>query len=196
MVSTNSSDAFLQQVQDPEEFLCLSSEGGGGEENDLSYWEFINTSEADADDGGGDDVNIDIDSLSLDSLETGLLVSLHSSLSSSIAIPQDTHFDTSLDLDQQRVGYQYRDDDDDDQEEDKGTHADEEDMYDDDGDGGYDLDDELVPRSVSGKLGRQRMRKLGKRGFAKMFNSKRSPFLFTKPGCVHGKHGLGLKHSC
>lgn len=63
-----------------------------------------------------------------------------------------------------------------------------------DGDEFY-LDDELVPWSVSGKLGRQRMRKLGKRGFTKMYNSKRSPFLFTKPGCVRGKHGLGLKHS-
>ncbi|KAL4352554.1 hypothetical protein GQ457_06G002100 [Hibiscus cannabinus] len=58
-----------------------------------------------------------------------------------------------------------------------------------------DLDDELIPRGLSGKVGRQRMRKVGKRGFAKMNNSKRSPFLYVKPGCVHGKHGLGLKHS-
>ncbi|GMJ03554.1 hypothetical protein HRI_004024600 [Hibiscus trionum] len=60
---------------------------------------------------------------------------------------------------------------------------------------GCDLDDELIPRGLSGKFGRQRMRKLGKRVFAKMNNSKRSPFLYVKPGCVHGKHGLGLKHS-
>uniref|UniRef100_A0A0A0K4F3 Uncharacterized protein n=2 Tax=Cucumis sativus TaxID=3659 RepID=A0A0A0K4F3_CUCSA len=72
--------------------------------------------------------------------------------------------------------------------------AEEEDEVDDDEDE-FDLDDELVPWSVSDKLGRQRMRKLGKRGFTKMYNSKRSPFLFTKPGCVRGKHGLGLKHS-
>ncbi|KAK8561251.1 hypothetical protein V6N13_149578 [Hibiscus sabdariffa] len=65
---------------------------------------------------------------------------------------------------------------------------------DDDGDDD-DLDDELIPRGLSGKVGRQRMRKLGKRAFAKMNNSKRSPFLYVKPGCVHGKHGLGLKHS-
>ncbi|KAG7022273.1 hypothetical protein SDJN02_16004, partial [Cucurbita argyrosperma subsp. argyrosperma] len=70
------------------------------------------------------------------------------------------------------------------------------DVVDDDDDGDEcDLDDELVPWSVSDKLGRQRMRKLGKRGFTRMYNSKRSPFLFTKPGCVRGKHGLGLKHS-
>ncbi|KAK8665271.1 hypothetical protein V6N13_005442 [Hibiscus sabdariffa] len=73
--------------------------------------------------------------------------------------------------------------------------CDRDDDDDDDGDGDDDLDDELIPRGLSGKLGRQRMRKLGKRGFAKMNNSKRSPFLYVKPGCVHGKHGLGLKHS-
>lgn len=76
---------------------------------------------------------------------------------------------------------------------------DEEEEEEEDGDedeDGYDLDDELVPRSVRDKFGRQRIRKLGKRGFARMYNSKRSPYLFMKPGCVHGKHGLGLKHCC
>ncbi|XP_004507487.1 uncharacterized protein [Cicer arietinum] len=65
------------------------------------------------------------------------------------------------------------------------------DVDDDDGD----LDDELVPWDIGNKLGRQRMRKLGKREFTKMNNSKRSPYLFVRPGCVRGKHGLGLKHS-
>ncbi|KAK8564324.1 hypothetical protein V6N12_036450 [Hibiscus sabdariffa] len=60
--------------------------------------------------------------------------------------------------------------------------CDRDDDDDDDGDGDDDLDDELIPRGLSGKLGRQRMRKLGKRGFAKMNNSKRSPFLYVKPG--------------
>ncbi|KAK4284773.1 hypothetical protein QN277_001556 [Acacia crassicarpa] len=60
---------------------------------------------------------------------------------------------------------------------------------------GYDLDDELVPWSVNAKFGRQRMRKLGKRGFSKMNNSKKSPYLFVRAGCVRGKHGLGLKHN-
>ncbi|TYH94475.1 hypothetical protein ES332_A12G044000v1 [Gossypium tomentosum] len=62
-------------------------------------------------------------------------------------------------------------------------------------DGDDDLDDELVPRAFSGKLGMQRMRKLGKRVFAKMHTSKKSPFLYMKPGCVCGKHGLGFKYS-
>ncbi|TKY67599.1 hypothetical protein E2542_SST10493 [Spatholobus suberectus] len=65
---------------------------------------------------------------------------------------------------------------------------------DDENDDGYGLDDELVPWNVSNKLGRQRMRKLGKRAFSKMHNSKKSPYLFARPGCVRGKHGLGLKH--
>lgn len=57
------------------------------------------------------------------------------------------------------------------------------------------LDDELVPRHLSGKLGKQRMRKLGKRLCSRMNTSKRSPHLYVKPGCLYGKHGLGLKHS-
>ncbi|XP_028767907.1 uncharacterized protein LOC114725547 isoform X2 [Neltuma alba] len=70
------------------------------------------------------------------------------------------------------------------------------DDYEDTGDyDGYDLDDELVPWSVNTKFGRQRMRKLGKRAFSKMNNSKRSPYLYVRPGCVRGKHGLGLKHN-
>ncbi|XP_013649011.2 uncharacterized protein LOC106353736 [Brassica napus] len=67
------------------------------------------------------------------------------------------------------------------------------DSYDD----SYDLDEELVPRSVCKKLGRQRMRKLGKRAIAKVLTSKTSPYSHLKPGCVRGKHGgLGLKFKC
>ncbi|XP_057500896.1 uncharacterized protein LOC130784933 [Actinidia eriantha] len=58
-----------------------------------------------------------------------------------------------------------------------------------------DLDDELVPKSVSDRFGRQRMRKLGKRAYPKMNKSKRLPYLYNRPGCVHGKHGLGLNHN-
>lgn len=66
--------------------------------------------------------------------------------------------------------------------------ADDGEYYDD----SYDLDEELVPRSVCKKLGRQRMRKLGKRAIAKVLTSKTSPY-----GCVRGKHGgLGLKFKC
>ncbi|KAL1324211.1 hypothetical protein HN51_034379 [Arachis hypogaea] len=66
---------------------------------------------------------------------------------------------------------------------------------DDDDDDGYDLDDELVPWNVGNRFERQRMRKLGKRACSKMNNSKRNPYLYTRPGCVRGKHGLGLKHT-
>ncbi|KAB2635540.1 hypothetical protein D8674_026074 [Pyrus ussuriensis x Pyrus communis] len=74
-------------------------------------------------------------------------------------------------------------------DEDEG-HGEEEEEH----DYGYGLDDELVPLSVSDKLGRQRMRKLGKRMLPKMNKSKRSPYMVARPGCVRGKHGLGLKH--
>ncbi|XP_009621733.1 uncharacterized protein [Nicotiana tomentosiformis] len=60
---------------------------------------------------------------------------------------------------------------------------------------GYDLDDELVPKWLSDKFGRQRIRKLGKRACSRMNKSKRGPYIFNRPGCVHGKHGLGVQHS-
>jgi len=74
------------------------------------------------------------------------------------------------------------------------NHDDDESEDDDEDEGDDDLDDELVPWDIGNKLGRQRMRKLGKRVSSKMNNSKRSPNLFVRPGCVRGKHGMGLKH--
>lgn len=59
----------------------------------------------------------------------------------------------------------------------------------------YDLDDELVPYSAKVKLGRERMRKLGKRSCSKLLKSKRLTYNYNKAGCFRGKHGLGLKHS-
>lgn len=59
----------------------------------------------------------------------------------------------------------------------------------------YDLDDELVPYSAKVKLGRERMRKLGKRSCSKLVKSKRLTYNYNKAGCFRGKHGLGLKHS-
>ncbi|KAL7593621.1 nucleosome assembly protein 1;2 [Lactuca sativa] len=65
----------------------------------------------------------------------------------------------------------------------------------DDDDDHDDLDDELVPKYLNNKFERQRMRKLGKRAYPKMKKSKRVANQFNKPGCVRGKHGLGLKHN-
>ncbi|XP_002512968.2 uncharacterized protein LOC8284345 [Ricinus communis] len=168
------------------------------QEPDLSYWEFINQSDAD-----------DSDTESLISLENGF-VSWYTLTPSSPAPPPPQSPNINQGIEAQVMiedqygyndvnscndhvgfygGYQpeagsiiYHDDDD------------EEDYDDDDVDvDGYGLDDELVPWNVSGKLGRQRMRKLGKRVFSKMGSSKRNPYLHVKAGAVHGKHGLGLK---
>ncbi|KAG7540366.1 hypothetical protein ISN45_Aa07g005820 [Arabidopsis thaliana x Arabidopsis arenosa] len=88
------------------------------------------------------------------------------------------------------VGITYGDYVNDDGEEDRGGEDGE---YDD----SYDLDEELVPRSVSKKVGRQRMRKLGKRAIAKVYASKKmSPFSHLTPGIVRGKHGLSMKIKC
>jgi hypothetical protein len=71
---------------------------------------------------------------------------------------------------------------------------DDEDHGDGEYDDSYDLDDELVPRSACKKLGRQRMRKLGKRAIAKASKaSKTSPYAHLKAGIVRGKHGIGMK---
>uniref|UniRef100_A0A7N0T1R3 Uncharacterized protein n=1 Tax=Kalanchoe fedtschenkoi TaxID=63787 RepID=A0A7N0T1R3_KALFE len=56
-----------------------------------------------------------------------------------------------------------------------------------------DLDDELVPWSVGDRFGRQRMRKLGGRTYAKMNKTKKFAYTLNRPGCVRGKHGLGRK---
>ncbi|KAF9676064.1 hypothetical protein SADUNF_Sadunf09G0099600 [Salix dunnii] len=164
------------------------------EGNGFSNWEFINESDAE-----------DSDSDSLHSLQNGFVFwsSSRSRKTGQEIVAQDTqqgqdvvfhvnsHLHEDYDDDDNCCVYrmmpvlfpaarvQYGDGIEDDEE------VEEED--------GYGLNDELVPWNVSGKLGRQRMRKLGRRIFPKMSSSKRSPFLHVKPGCVHGKHGLGLK---
>ncbi|KAI3675258.1 hypothetical protein L1987_84846 [Smallanthus sonchifolius] len=73
----------------------------------------------------------------------------------------------------------------------------EDDSYDEaeDADDDSDLDDELVPKWLNNKFERQRMKKLGKRAYPKMKKSKRLAYMYNKPGCVHGKHGVGTKHN-
>ena len=168
------------------------------ESNDLSYWEFVNSSDADSDDEF------------LLSVEDGF-VSWYSVGAISLPRSPETPIgDTQVVLDEEGhdfvvgrdemdvnsigFGFNYPQ-----------VHAmpvnleslDDQDCDDDDDgdndDDGYGLDDELVPWNVSGRLERQRMRKLGKRVFAKMSHSKRNPYRFVKPGCVHGKHGHGIK---
>ncbi|XP_021662752.2 uncharacterized protein LOC110651659 [Hevea brasiliensis] len=180
------------------------------EANDLSYWELVNPSDADS------------DTESLHSLENGFLSWYSLKPSSPPKSPiinqeiqtlearqdqdlvvdvnfQDDHVKYCHESDYSRyqreagpiifsgVAYGLADADADELEE---QEEDDEEVGDEDG---FGLDDELVPWHVSAKLGRQRMRKLGKRVFAKMGNSKRNPFSYVKPGCVRGKHGLGIK---
>ena len=142
---------------------------------ELSNWEFVCPSDADSEESNKAQQCEEID----EEDENGDNGSGFSPLGDPIEA-HDVHFDD----------YGYGDDYDEEDGDDRDNG------FDDDDDGLYGLNDELVPWSVSDKFGgRQRMRKLGKRGFTKMFNSKRSPYLFVRPGVVRGKHGLGLKHS-
>ncbi|KAI3695496.1 hypothetical protein L1987_78493 [Smallanthus sonchifolius] len=75
--------------------------------------------------------------------------------------------------------------------EEEGDKSEEDEEDDDDSD----LDDELVPKWLNNRFERQRMRKLGKKVYPKMKKSKRLANQYNKPGCVHGKHGLGMKHN-
>ncbi|XP_051147028.1 uncharacterized protein LOC127262408 [Andrographis paniculata] len=79
-----------------------------------------------------------------------------------------------------RVGDERDDDDDDDDE-----HG-----LDD-----YDIDDELVPWKLKNMLGKQRIRKMGKKGGPKHSKSKKLPYNHNRPGCLYGKHGFGVQHS-
>ncbi|XVF45359.1 hypothetical protein PTKIN_Ptkin02bG0199500 [Pterospermum kingtungense] len=176
-------EVAVSQTMEEEMFFREEEE----EENDLSCWELIN----DSSDSDGDDVMSFSDDASWLSSSPK-----DSSISDPIQDSDDNdhhHHDHLLDYGRFHDGYgePYIGD----QEGDDGNGYYYEEEEEEEDDGVYDLDDELVPWALSGKFGRQRMRKLGKRSFAKMHTSKRSPFLYLKPGCVHGKHGLGLKHS-
>ncbi|XP_073128282.1 uncharacterized protein [Henckelia pumila] len=80
-----------------------------------------------------------------------------------------------------------------------GLHVyDDDDFAVDEDDGGMDddddVDDELIPWKLKDRFGKQRIRKMGKRGGPKVSTSKRLPHYHNRPGCLYGKHGLGVQH--
>ncbi|MCE3049537.1 hypothetical protein HAX54_045125 [Datura stramonium] len=151
---------------------------------DLSSWEFVNPSDDEQEDSYSfsdhtdDDGSDELMSKEDDPCEIG-------SPSSDISMVSPSPVQTMGAL-VCHVGFDYHDSSHDDMEEEEGE---EEEDYDDD------LDDELVPNWLSDKFGRQRIRKLGKRACSRMNKSKKGPYIFNRPGCVHGKHGLGVQHS-
>ncbi|KAL2490670.1 Uncharacterized protein Adt_26298 [Abeliophyllum distichum] len=71
---------------------------------------------------------------------------------------------------------------------------DDDDDEDEDENGGSGLDDELVPLKLKDRFGKQRIRKIGKRGGSRVNKSKKVSYYYNRPGCVYGKHGLGVQH--
>lgn len=175
------------------------------EEQGLSHWEFVNVSDADdsekenaerveSEEDKEERIGDGFGSLGFEKDET-MATTTTTTTTHHVDLDDDHHhhhhhghghghdYDVGLKFQggNRSYGYGYDDEEENDRDED---------------DGEDDFDDELVPWDVSGKFGRQRMRKLGKRAFPKMYNSKRSPYLFVRPGCVRGKHGMGMKHNC
>ncbi|KAK6159510.1 hypothetical protein DH2020_006824 [Rehmannia glutinosa] len=52
-----------------------------------------------------------------------------------------------------------------------------------------------VEMALSHVFGKQRIKKLGKRGGPKPNKSKRLPYYHNRPGCLYGKHGFGVQHA-
>ncbi|CAI9769073.1 unnamed protein product [Fraxinus pennsylvanica] len=59
---------------------------------------------------------------------------------------------------------------------------------------GSGLDDELVPLKLKDRFGKQRITKIGRRGGSRVNKSKKVSYYYNRPGCVYGKHGLGVQH--
>ncbi|GFY89910.1 IBR domain containing protein [Actinidia rufa] len=165
-------DAWIDDV-------VFEADGDGN----LSSWEIIDQSD-------DEDFSFDEDG------DLYLLVSLSSDLSDrssphdlidqitdhdiDVRDVEDVSIDEHCGYDDYNVDYDVVDDDD---EEENGDEAYEE-----------DVDDELVPRSVSDRFGGQRLRKLGKRACPKMNNPRKLPcYYYNRPGGVHGKRALGSK---
>lgn len=156
---------------------------------DLSSWEFVNQS----DDEDDDRFSFNEDDLDNEDGHDEIVMKLEDefllgSPSSDVSMESVSPPQISSPLDVPSVGlnhdYRYNYDYDHDYTNSYDYEDEEEDEED---DGGYDLDDELVPRWVSDKLGRQRIRKMGKRASPRMNKAKGLPYYFHKPGSVPSK---------
>lgn len=156
--------------------------------DDLSYWEFVNSSDAEDGFGSWASLSSSSDDDDDESEMKDRLIEIQQVVEVEAESPPPVMEDSEKagNFMEVRVQEQY------------GEYEDEErevDLDDEEHDDEVDLDDELVPWGLIDRLDRGRMRKLGKRSYAKMGKAKRVAFTFDRPGCVHGKHGLGLKHS-
>ncbi|XP_011088460.1 uncharacterized protein LOC105169683 [Sesamum indicum] len=177
----------------------MANSSGSGDD-DLSTWEFVNASLSDDEDiysFDGDDVISEGDDATEEEPESkpvqgededageprdfgspDVIMSIQSlSVSPPMTLP--------VEMTSNHVYHEGRDGSDDDD----GGDDDVRDVYHDD------VDDELVPWKLKDRFGKQRIRKMGKRGGPKPNKSKRLPYYHNRPGCLYGKHGFGVQHS-
>ncbi|KAK4437728.1 hypothetical protein Salat_0106800 [Sesamum alatum] len=175
------------------------AKSSGSGDDDLSTWEFVNASLSDDEDiysfDGDDGISSEGDDVSEEEPESkpvegededareprdfetpDVIMSIQSlSVSPPMTLP--------VEMTRNHVYRDGKDDDDDDDDDDV------RDVYHDD------VDDELVPWKLKDRFGKQRIRKMGKRGGPKPDKSKRLPYYHNRPGCLYGKHGFGVQHS-
>ncbi|KAL0365565.1 UNVERIFIED_CONTAM: hypothetical protein Sangu_0654100 [Sesamum angustifolium] len=155
----------------------MANSSGSGDD-DLSTWEFVDASLSDDEDiysFDGDDGISEVDDATEEEPE-----------SKPVQVEDE---DAGEPRDFASPDGRVSDDDDDDDDDDDSGDDDARDVYHDD------VDDELVPWKLKDRFGKQRIRKMGKRGGPKPYKSKRLPYYHNRPGCLYGKHGFGVQHS-
>ncbi|KAL0334689.1 UNVERIFIED_CONTAM: hypothetical protein Sradi_4680800 [Sesamum radiatum] len=155
----------------------MANSSGSGDD-DLSTWEFVDASISDDEDiysFDGDDGISEGDDATEEEPESKPSLSVSPPMTFPVEMTSNHVY---------HEGREGSDDDDDDSGDDDAR-----DVYHDD------VDDELVPWKLKDRFGKQRIRKMGKRGGPKPNKSKRQPYYHNRPGCLYGKHGFGVQHS-
>ncbi|KAL8543044.1 hypothetical protein ACS0TY_003790 [Phlomoides rotata] len=153
----------------------------GAVDEGLSAWELVNEALSDDDDlysydsdgviSGSDGVTDEEPDLEEDA-DVDAVISVQAlSVSPPTAFPVEMTFNYAL----RDCAKGYDDDGD------ALSDVDDDDQYD------YDVDDELVPWKLKDRFGKQRIKKMGKKGGPKLKKTKQLPYYDNRPGCPYEK---------